>query len=117
MPESGALLIVSAEVMPGKDEEFNKWYDEHHIPSFSGKMPFVKSVKRFYSRRSSPQFLAIYEYTSYDELMKSLDSEESRLAGEDADKQVGTLVKAFAFNTYSQIYPNRNRPYSPLQSK
>jgi hypothetical protein len=98
-------LIVSAEVLPGKEEEFNKWYDEYHIPRYSGKMPFVKSLRRFYSKKSTPQFIAIYEYDSFDDLKKSLASKESALAGEDADKQVGKLVKSFAYNTYSQIYP------------
>jgi hypothetical protein len=99
-----AVLIVSADVIPGKEEAFNKWYDDHHIPLFSGKMPFLKSVKRFYSRRGSPRFLAIYEYDSIEDLKKSMASEESRLAGEDSDKQVGNLVKSFTFNTYSQIF-------------
>jgi antibiotic biosynthesis monooxygenase (ABM) superfamily enzyme len=100
----GAILVVSAEVVPEKDEEFNKWYDEHHIPEYSSKMPYVKSVKRYYSKRSKPQYIAIYEYDSYDNLKKSLASEESNLAGKDADEQVGLLVKSFTFNTYSMIF-------------
>ncbi len=99
----GAILVVSAEVIPGKDVEFNKWYNEHHIPEYSSKMPYLKSVKRYYAKRSSPQYIAIYEYDSYDNLKKSLASEESNLAGNDADNQIGVLVKAFTFNTYSMI--------------
>jgi hypothetical protein len=102
---SKSLLIVSADVIAGKEEEFNKWYDEHHIPMYSGKMPLLKSVRRFCSKKSTPQFIAIYEYASFDDLKKSMASEESKLAGEDADKQVGNLVKSFGFNMYSQIYP------------
>jgi len=99
-----AILVVSAEVIPGKDEEFDKWYNEHHIPEYSGKMPYLKSVKRYYSKRSNPQYIAIYEYDSYDNLKKSMASKESNLAGEDADKQVGVLVKSFTFNTYSMNF-------------
>ncbi len=73
---------------------------------FSGKMPRVKSIRRYYSKRSNPQFLAVFEYGSYNDLKNSLDSEELKLAEKDANKQVGTLVKSFHFNTYSQIYPN-----------
>lgn len=102
---TSALLIVSAEVIPGKDEEFNKWYDEHHIPLYAGKMPFVLSVRRFFSKSSRPQHIAVYEYGSYDDLKKSINSVESKLAGEDADKQVGSLVKSFTFSTYSQTFP------------
>jgi antibiotic biosynthesis monooxygenase (ABM) superfamily enzyme len=100
----GAILIVSADVIPGKEEEFNKWYDEHHIPEYSGKMPYVKAVRRYYSKRSNPQFIAVYEYDSYDNLKKSMASEESNLAGEDADKQIGVLVKSFTFNPFSLIF-------------
>jgi hypothetical protein len=98
-------LIVSADVNLGKEEEFNKWYDEHHIPMYSGKMPLLKSVRRFYSKRSTPNFIAIYEYATFEDLKKSMESKESQLAGEDADKQVGNLVKSFEYNTYSQVYP------------
>jgi hypothetical protein len=98
-------LIVSAEVLAGKEEAFNKWYDEHHIPVYSGKMPLLKSIRRFYSKKSTPQFIAIYEYSSFDDLKKSMASKESQLAGQDADEQIGKLVKSFSYNTYSQIYP------------
>ncbi len=98
-------MVVTADVISGKEEEFNKWYNEHHIPIYSGKMPFLKSVRRFYSKKSVPHFLAIYEYSSQDDLKRSMASEESELAGKDADEQVGKLVKSFEFNVYSQIYP------------
>jgi hypothetical protein len=100
-----ALLIVSADVILQKEDEFNKWYDEQHIPNYSGKLPLLKAVKRYYSKRSNPQFLAIYEYASFDDLKKSMSSTESKLAAEDADKQIGKLVKSFTYGTYSQIYP------------
>ncbi len=100
-----ALFIVSAEVIQGREEEFNRWYDEHHIPLFSGKLPHLKSVSRFYSKNSNPKFLTIYEFDSFEDLEKSLSSPESKAAREDSTKQVGILVKPFTFNTYSQIYP------------
>ncbi len=102
---NSALLIVSAEVVPGKEEEFNKWYDEHHIPLFAGKIPLVKSIRRFYSKRGDPHFITLFEYDSFDELKKSVASEESRVAGEDANKETGNLVKSFTYAVYSQIYP------------
>jgi len=35
-----ALLVVAANSIPGKEEEFNVWYDDHHIALFSRKMPW-----------------------------------------------------------------------------
>jgi antibiotic biosynthesis monooxygenase (ABM) superfamily enzyme len=100
-----AVLIVSADVFPGKEDDFNQWYDTHHIPEFSGKMPGVTSVKRYFSKRGNPRFIAIYSYASFDDLKKSMASPESQKAGEDADKQVGVLFKSLTFTTYDQIYP------------
>ena len=104
MTES-ALLIASAEVLPGKEEEFNRWYNDHHIPEFGNKLPKVKTVRRYFSKRGSPSFIAIYEYGSFDDLKKSVTSRESRDAAADADKQIGVLVKSFTYTSYDQIYP------------
>ncbi len=100
-----AVMIYSAEVIPGKEEEFNRWFDDHHIPLFSGKLPGLKNVRRFYSKRSDPQFVTIYEFESYDDLKKALASDESKSAGSDADSQVGVLIKSSKYGFYSQVYP------------
>ena len=101
----GALLIVSAEVLPGREQEFTQWYNDHHIPEFSSKMPFVRTIRRFFSKRGTPSFIAVHEYASWDDLKKSLASKESNDAGVDAAKQVGVLVKSFTYTSYNQIYP------------
>lgn len=104
MTES-ALLIVSADVIPGKEEDFNSWYNGHHIPDFAERMPYVQKIRRFYSKRGSPRFITIYEYASFDDLKKSLSSEEANQAAADADLQVGKVATSFTFSSYSQIYP------------
>lgn len=104
MSES-ALLIVSAEVLPGREDDFNEWYDEHHIPLFSGKFPRLKSVKRFHSHKSNQEFIAIYEFGSHEDLDRALSSQERKDAKDDSSKQIGILVKSFSSNTYSQVYP------------
>ena len=101
----GALLIVSADVLSGKDEEFNLWYNDHHIPEFSNKMPYVKTVRRYFSKRGTPSFIAVYEYNSWEDLKRSIASKESNDAGLDADIQVGILVKSFTCTSCNQIFP------------
>jgi antibiotic biosynthesis monooxygenase (ABM) superfamily enzyme len=98
-------MIFSAEVIPGKEEEFNEWYDLHHIPLFAGKLPGLKNVRRFYSKRAEPQFLAIYEFDSFDDLKRAITSEESKAAGADHDAQVGVLIKSSKYGLYNQIFP------------
>jgi hypothetical protein len=99
------LLIVSAEVIPGKADEFNQWYNYHHIPNFSSKMPHIESIRRYFSKKASPNFIALYEFSSFDDLKKSLASRESAEAAADADLQIGVLVKSFSYGSFSQIYP------------
>jgi uncharacterized protein (TIGR02118 family) len=101
----GAILIFSAEVVQGKEDELNKWYNEHHIPLFAQKLPGLRKVRRFYSKRADPQFLAIYEFDSFEELKKSLASEEMRAAAADAESQKGILINSSKSVVYDQIYP------------
>jgi antibiotic biosynthesis monooxygenase (ABM) superfamily enzyme len=102
---SGAILVVSLEVVPGKEEEFNRWYDEHHIQLYAGKLPGLKIVRRYYSKRSDPQFMTIYEFESFNDLEKALSSEEAKAAVADSDPQVGLLIKSQRVGTYNQIFP------------
>jgi antibiotic biosynthesis monooxygenase (ABM) superfamily enzyme len=102
---SGAIMVFSAEVMPGKEEEFNNWYDDHHIPLFSKKLPGLKNVKRYFSKRANPQFMTIYEFASFEDLKKTLASDELKAAKMDADAQIGVLMKSSNTSLYDQIYP------------
>jgi uncharacterized protein (TIGR02118 family) len=101
----GAVMIYSGNVVPGKEDEFNKWYDEHHIPLFSSKLPGVRNVRRFYSSKSDPQFVTIYGFDSFDDLKRALSSEESKAAGRDADAQAGVLIKSSKYSIYNEVYP------------
>jgi uncharacterized protein (TIGR02118 family) len=98
-------MVFSAEVVDGKEEEFNKWYDEHHIPLFSSKLPGLKNIRRFYSKRADPQFMTIYEFGSYEDLRKAMSSDESKAAGADSEAQVGVLIKSSKYGFYNQIFP------------
>jgi hypothetical protein len=38
MIETGnAVLLVTVEIDPADDEEFNRWYDEEHVPEKLGE--------------------------------------------------------------------------------
>ncbi len=65
------VLIVSMDVAPEMEEEFNRWYDTEHIPLFM-KVPGVLSARRavlsreilsgFELRQSGPRYITVYEY-------------------------------------------------------
>ncbi|MBV9661633.1 MAG: hypothetical protein JO337_10800 [Acidimicrobiales bacterium] len=68
--ESGecALLIVLTEAVPGKEEEFHRWYDTEHLPHMLKLEGFVSARRYQLSSRAlpgepsgGPRFLTIYE--------------------------------------------------------
>jgi hypothetical protein len=43
------------------DEEFNKWYDEEHVPEKVGRVPGFLRARRYKSLEGRPNYLCIYE--------------------------------------------------------
>jgi hypothetical protein len=58
--ESRALLLACGDV-PSQDEaEFNRWYDEEHIPLLR-KVDGVLAARRFRARSGTPRYIALYD--------------------------------------------------------
>jgi len=55
------LVIVRIDVAMEKEEEFNRWYDEEHIPNLLG-VPGVLWAKRGINTGEGPKFIAAYEH-------------------------------------------------------
>jgi hypothetical protein len=66
-----ALLLVMIDIDPDHEEEFNRWYEEEHLPDRDGLPGFV-SARRFVSHEGGPKYLALYELENVD----ALDSDE-----------------------------------------
>jgi hypothetical protein len=60
----GILYVESRPVSPERAEEYNKWYDEVHIPEIVALDGFV-SARRFAPNGDGP-YLAIYEIDAPD---------------------------------------------------
>jgi hypothetical protein len=58
-PEAGGLILVSMDVRPEQEEEFNDWYDTEHIPLLSA-VPGVIAARRFSALSGSPKYVALY---------------------------------------------------------
>jgi hypothetical protein len=54
------LLLVYADVAEEHEEEFNRWYDEEHIPERLS-IPGVLDAARYVAVRGGPKYLACYE--------------------------------------------------------
>ncbi len=61
--QAKGLLLVMMDVDPEHEEEFNRWYNEEHIPERLG-IPGFLTGRRFLALEGSPKYLALYELES-----------------------------------------------------
>ena len=54
------LLMVYSDVAPEHEDEFNRWYNEEHIPERLS-IPGMLSAARYTAVQGSPKYLACYE--------------------------------------------------------
>jgi hypothetical protein len=57
------LLFVRTDVAPEMEEEFNRWYNEEHIPRLL-KVPGVLWGKRGMNTGEGQKYIAVYEHES-----------------------------------------------------
>jgi hypothetical protein len=104
------VLLVLSNASGGRDDEFNQWYSNRHIPDVL-KVPGFKAAQRFRladaqlrGKKSEWRYLAVYEIET-DDLKKTLDTLGSRL-GTDAMVISDTLdmksLGAFAFTPITE---------------
>ena len=59
-PENaGGVSLVSMNVDPEREEEFNDWYNMEHIPHFN-RLPGVIAARRFRATLGHPRYVALY---------------------------------------------------------
>jgi hypothetical protein len=67
MNGSGVILVTSVDVAAGAEEEFNRWYNEEHLPEVMA-CPGFRSARRYECTEGQPRYLAIYELDDEDAL-------------------------------------------------
>lgn len=55
-----AILVVQVDIDPAREDEFNRWYDEEHVPE-KRATPGFRSARRFRHFTEPHRYLAIYE--------------------------------------------------------
>ena len=67
-------LIVYTSPADGREDEYNAWYDDIHLPEFSA-LPGVITGRRFQVvAEGKPQYAAIYELSAHpDEVMAAMN--------------------------------------------
>jgi len=61
--EGGMILEVRVDVDPAHEEEFNRWYDEVHLPEIVD-CPGFRRARRFVSLQGSPKYITLYDIDS-----------------------------------------------------
>jgi hypothetical protein len=61
--DAGALLLNAMNVSPEVEDEFNKWYDDEHIPALAA-VPGVSCARRFRATQGHLKYVALYHVAS-----------------------------------------------------
>jgi hypothetical protein len=61
--DAGALLLNAMNVNPDIEDEFNKWYDDEHIPALAA-VPGVSCARRFRATQGHLKYVALYHVAS-----------------------------------------------------
>ena len=61
------ILVTSVDIHPSVEQEFNRWYNEVHLPEIL-KCPGFLRCSRYESTGGEPRYLAIYELENEDAL-------------------------------------------------
>jgi hypothetical protein len=58
-PSAGGVILVSMNVDPTHEDEFNDWYNLEHIPHFN-RLDGVITARRFRAIEGEPRYVALY---------------------------------------------------------
>ena len=108
MADGTGLLVVWTDIAPDYEADFNKWYNEEHIPQLLG-VPGFQTGRRYQAIDGSPKYAAIYQLA--DENV--LKSDAFRAVREKPTAWTEKLVPQFR-NTqrgiFRQIFSHGNPP-------
>jgi hypothetical protein len=65
MQEHKGLLTFAADVPAALEDDFNRWYEQEHIPERLAIPGFIRAC-RYKAFLGAPKYLAVYEVTSSD---------------------------------------------------
>jgi hypothetical protein len=102
---SPGVMIAMFDVPDSVDAEFNKWYEEEHIPEKVGRVPGFTAARRYKSLDGRPNYLCIYELEDISVLEDPAYLANYR-SGTDTTERMKAKAKTFYRNVYVQIHEN-----------
>ena len=97
--KGSGLLLVMMDIDPEHEEDFNRWYDEEHVPERKG-IPGFLTARRYRAVEGGPKYLAIYEMDN----PEVLDSEAYRFVSEEGRSEWTARVVGRARNYVRNVY-------------
>jgi len=110
MPDKrgSCMVAVYANVPAEIEEEYNRWYDTHHIPARL-KVPGFIAAARYTAYVGEPKYLTVYEFAHpgvfKDPLMQKLTAEPSEW-----DQRMMPLVQVLSTTIYDRIFEFKEPP-------
>jgi len=65
MIEQQGLLLVMMDIDPKREDEFNRWYEEEHVPERLA-IPGFHRARRYRAVQGTPKYLALYDVLNTD---------------------------------------------------
>jgi len=93
------------------EAEFNRWYDEEHVPRLL-QVPGFLSAGRYVALKGGPKYLAMYELEDHNVLRSAayLDTVKYQQSPQRAKLGTSKVGPNFLRNAYRQIFPVHTHP-------
>ncbi len=62
---AGGVILVSMNIDPAHEDEFNDWYNMEHIPHFN-RLAGIIAARRFRATEGEPRYVALYHVETTD---------------------------------------------------
>ena len=98
---SRLIYVTGTEPDPDWEDEFNRWYDDEHIPNLRS-VPGYFSARRYVAVEGDPKYMAIYEIASLDAFRSP---EHDRLANTAWTERMRPHFKGRGLVFYEQVFP------------
>lgn len=104
-----AIFVVKANIVKDREEEFNRWYNEDHVPKvlqFKGAV----SARRYKAilGEDKYQYMAVYEFKDEATFQRFMESDHLKELRADYASRFGTVSEGVSERTrfaYVQIWP------------
>ncbi len=102
---STVLFTVKATISPEQEDEFNRWYNQEHVPQFLS-YPGTVSARRYRSIMGEDKYryIAVYEVQDEATLHRMLESEHFAALKADYDARFGGVSERVRA-AYVQVWP------------